>query len=339
MQRYSMKSYLKRLSELYYDGTPEVSNEEYEALEAIYGQTISGSGDIEHAYRMFSLKKHYDKDGELPLNKRSCVETPKLDGAALSLLYVNGTFQHALTRGDGVMGRNVSSKLMTLNIPLTISHPGIIQVTGEVVASKDVENSRNYASGALNQKDMAVWEQKKTDGNMRFVAYNVQGVPNLWGFSSNYVTDMKDLNNMGFDVITIGLDPVITYGQDNVEIITSTPWDTIYPTDGIVYRLSDNREFNEAGFTDKFPRGAIAWKEEQESVQTTLLSVEWQVGKSGKVSPVAILETVVIGEANISRATLNNQAYIEALDLEIGCTVEVIRSGEIIPKIIGRVYA
>jgi DNA ligase (NAD+) len=315
-----MKSYLKRLSKLYYDGTPEISNEEYEALEAIYGQTISGSGDIKHAYRMFSLKKHYDKDGALPLNRQDCVKTPKLDGAAISVLYIDGEFQHALTRGDGIMGRDVSIKLMTLNIPETIPHKGVVQVTGEVVASKDVENSRNYASGALNQKDMDVWEQRKIDGNMRFVAYNVQIAQNRWGWSNHYEFDMDELSSIGFSVIT----------ENN--------WEDMYPTDGIVYRLGNSVGFNAAGFTDKFPRGAIAWKEEQESVQTTLLSVEWQVGKSGKVSPVAILDTVVIGEANISRATLNNQAYIEALDLELGCAVEVIRSGEIIPKIIGRVY-
>ena len=90
------------------------------------------------------------------------------------------------------------------------------------------------------------------------------------------------------------------------------------------------------GFTDKFPRGAYAHKEEQEFVTTKLLSVEWNTGKSGKVTPVAILEPVTIGEALISRATLNNIEYIEALNLEVGCTVKVIRAGEIIPSIIGR---
>jgi NAD-dependent DNA ligase len=320
-----MKLYLERLSKLYYDGTPEISNEEYDALEGIYGQSINGTGDIKHMYRMYSLKKHYDVDGELPLNKRECEETLKLDGAAVDVFYVDGQFKHALTRGDGILGRDISTKMLTLGIPVTIPSLKPTQITGEVVASKDMENSRNYASGALGQKDREVWEQRKTDGNMRFIAYNVQTVQNRWGIGETYLEDMNTLNAWGFHVITAKCG--FTEG-----------WEQDYPTDGIVYRISNNAKFNEAGFTDKFPRGAIAWKEKQESVQTTILAVEWDTGKSGKVTPVAILEPVLIGEAMVARATLNNQAYIKALDLEIGCTVEVIRSGEIIPKIIARVY-
>ena len=316
-----MKLYLKRLSELYYDGTPEISDEEYDALEAIYGQTINGSGDVKHMYRMYSLKKHYDVDGELPLNKRECTETVKLDGLAIDTFYVDGKFHHALTRGDGIQGRDITEKARTLpGVLATIPSTKPTQITGEVPARSDVENSRNYASGAFGQKDMDVWEQRKTDGGMRFIAYNVQQAQNRWGIGETYTEDMELLSEWGFDVVT------------------GTPWEDIYPTDGIVYRIDNNAKFNELGFTDKFPRGAIAWKDKQESVQTTILDVIWDTGKSGKVTPVAILEPVLIGEANVSRATLNNQAYIEALDLEIGCTVEVIRAGEIIPKIIGRVY-
>lgn len=333
-----MKNYLKTLSEAYYNGTPIVSNEEYDALERIHGQFIGGTGDVPHLYRMYSLKKHYAVDGELPLNEKLCEKTPKLDGAAIDILYVEGKFHSALTRGDGVMGRDISDKVLTLeNIPLSIPYSTKpTQITGELVALKTVENSRNYASGALGQKDMKVWEQRKTDGEMVFVAYNVQVVQNRWGFEDTYARDMEMLHNWGFNVITIGVE-LNRYVKDNQEVIISTPWEEKYPTDGIVYRLKDNKAFNEAGFTDKFPRGAIAFKEEQEAVQTTLLDVGWQTGKSGKVTPVAILEPVEIGEAMVSRATLNNIAYIEALELEIGSTVEVIRAGEIIPKIVGKV--
>lgn len=328
---------MEECSKAYYDGVPILSNEEYDALEAIYGQSINGTGDVKHMYRMYSLKKHYDKDGKLPLNKKLCVETVKLDGAAVSILYVEGQFQHALTRGDGVMGRDISTKMLTLGIPVTIPSTKPTQITGEVVASKDMENSRNYASGALGQKERDVWEQRKTDGDMRFVAYNIQQVQNRWGISKDYLEDMWELNSWGFNTIVSNLEPrIIKEGDEYVN--KGTRWEELYPTDGIVYRLSNNQAFNDCGFTDKFPKGAIAWKEEQEAVQTTILDVEWQTGKSGKVTPVAILDPVMIGEAEVGRATLNNIAYIEALDLEVGCTVEVIRSGEIIPKIIGRVY-
>lgn len=333
-----MKLYLERLSKLYYDGTPEISNEEYDALEAIYGQSINGTGDIKHMYRMYSLKKHYDADGELPLNKRDCDETLKLDGAAVDIFYVDGHFKHALTRGNGIEGRDVSQHVLTLDIPVEIPSLKPTQITGEVVASKDVENSRNYASGALGQKEREVWEQRKTDGNMRFIAYNVQTVQNRWGIGETYMEDMNTLYDWGFKVVTMGANPIWYTSKECTVLVKSTPWSDLYPTDGLVYRIRNNAKFNEAGFTDKFPRGAVAWKDKQESVETTILDVEWNTGKSGKVTPVAILEPVLIGEAMVARATLNNQAYIEALDLEIGCTVEVIRSGEIIPKIIARVY-
>ena len=110
-----------------------------------------------------------------------------------------------------------------------------------------------------------------------------------------------------------------------------------YPTDGLVYRLQDSVEFERLGYTAKHPRGAFALKEQAEGVETTLIDVVWQLGKSGVVSPVAILDPIEIGGATVSRATLHNIEYIRDLNLEIGCRVSVIRSGEIIPRIIGRI--
>jgi DNA ligase (NAD+) len=112
-------------------------------------------------------------------------------------------------------------------------------------------------------------------------------------------------------------------------------WDR-FPQDGEVWRVNSNFDFDKLGYTSHHPRGAFALKEKQEGIVTKLLDVKWQVGKSGAVSPVAILEPCIIGEATVSRATLHNMAIIEALDLEIGCMVEVIRAGEIIPQIVAR---
>jgi DNA ligase (NAD+) len=110
-----------------------------------------------------------------------------------------------------------------------------------------------------------------------------------------------------------------------------------YPTDGIVFRLKSNVKFDELGHTSKHPRGAFALKEQAAGVITTLEDVKWQVGKSGVVSPVAILTPVMIGDATVGRATLHNIQYIRDLNLEIGCQVEVIRSGEIIPRVVRRI--
>ena len=111
-----------------------------------------------------------------------------------------------------------------------------------------------------------------------------------------------------------------------------------FPQDGIVFRLNEYAKFNELGYTSKHPRGAFALKERKGGIITKLLDVEWQVGRSGVVSPVAILEPVTIGEAKVSRATLHNMKYIQELDLEIGCLVEVVRAGEIIPRVLRRIY-
>jgi DNA ligase (NAD+) len=237
----------------------------------------------------------------------------KLDGAAISLLYVDGNLVRGLTRGDGVEGQLITDKLLaTKLVPHTIPVMGVVQVTGEVVAPINIENARNYAAGALNLKSV---DEFKTRA-IGFFAYGVQ--PSL---SSKFTEDLDQLRNFGFSVIN---EPDL---------------DKIYPCDGVVFRINDNKTFYELGYTAKHPRGAYARKERAQHVETKLLDVEWQVGKSGKVTPVAILEPVYIGDALVSRATLNNPGFIEMLDLQIGDTVAVIRSGEIIPCILHKVDA
>lgn len=312
----TVQDLMERASKAYYDGEAFLTNEQYDRLEKINGSIIAGEGDTPHAYRMYSLNKHYGDINTGPVNVGLCVESPKLDGAAVSILYVDGDLVHALTRGNGIKGRDITSKLAYLGVPEAINQNGIVQICGEVVARKDVPNSRNFASGALNQKDLAAFYEKVAEGDMKFVAYNVQNEED-WGLSDTYIGDMILLQDMGF--------------------LTVENFDTAnYPTDGVVYRMAYNQQFNSQGFTSKHPKGAFAFKENQEAVVTKLLDVIWQTGKSGKVTPVGILDPVIIGEAKVSRATLNNIAFIEALDLEIGCDVEIVRSGEIIPCIIGR---
>lgn len=311
---------MKAASEAYYAGTPIMSDVEYDALERIHGQMIEGFGDKHHVFRMYSLQKHYDRDGDYPIPLAICHESIKLDGAALDLTYINGDFTRALTRGNGIKGRDVTANVQQMHFPRKIkTDKPLTQITGECVASLSVENSRNFASGALNTKCPAEFYDKMLEGKMLFVAYSIQHEEDEQGILDTYYHDMLALEAQGFVTVLDSHDQL----QD-------------YPTDGTVYRINDNANFNRLGFTDKFPRGAFAHKAEGEVTETILLDVVWQTGKSGKVTPVAILEPVMIGEAMVARATLNNMAYIEALGLEIGCTVEVIRAGEIIPKIVGR---
>ena len=308
-----LEEFLKQAKVDYYNGDPSISDEVYDRLEEQVGATAVGTDEgtrIPHMFPMYSLQKVYkgEKDPHTVLKHWAQV-TPKLDGAAVSLQYINGELSMALTRGDGKKGLDITDKMREL-VPNTIFSKQPKQITGEVVAPKEIPNARNYAAGALNLKD--VEEFKKRD--LTFIAYGIQ--PSI---CPTWTEDMDMLSShMNFAVADQG------------------DWDR-FPQDGEVWRVNSNFDFDKLGYTSHHPRGAFALKEKQEGIVTKLLDVKWQVGKSGAVSPVAILEPCIIGEAKVSRATLHNMAIIEALDLEIGCMVEVIRAGEIIPQIVARV--
>jgi DNA ligase (NAD+) len=307
-----MKELLDSASVAYYNGTPIISDEEFDRLAEISGYGELGApapNAVPHFAKMYSLSKvHFgEEEPKLP----EPVKTPKLDGAAISLLYIKQeevlVLSKVLTRGNGVKGQDITEKVRHL-VPAHFSAPHqIVQIVAEVVAPKTIPNSRNYAAGALNLK--SIEEVKSRD--LTVVAYGTSC------HEDTYLEDLKMLVGWGF----LTVDKVI---------------DT-FPTDGFVIRVNDNKTYQSLGFTAKHPRGAYALKPKAEIVTTVLKDVEWQVGRSGVVSPVAILEPVLIGDATVSRATLHNMDYINALNLELGCTVEVIRSGEIIPRIIGRV--
>ena len=305
-----MKEFLDRACEAYYEGVPFMTDEEFDLLAEKHQYNAVGykvTDAIPHTYRMYSLKKCFDLN-DAPLNIKVCIETPKLDGAAVSLLYVEGLLQLALTRGDGIQGRDITNK-MRLLVPEIISVKAMVQITGEVVAPSSVPNSRNFASGSLGLNDLEEFATRP----LAFVAYGQEKVVNR-----NFDATLEGLERMGFN--------------------TALSFDcTDYPTDGIVYRLRDNFSFDKLGHTSNHPRGAFALKEQKMGEITTLIDVVWQLGKSGVVSPVGILDPIEIGGATVSRATLHNIEYIRDLDLEIGCQVEVIRSGEIIPRIVRRV--
>ena len=311
---------LKHHQELYAKGTPELSDEQYDALVMYYNaeKSIGPTGDTPLAYPMYSLQKVYPKRGDkIPTScaGKSMVESPKYDGNAVELVYLDGRLVRATTRGDGEKGQDVTEKIKLLQIPHTFfGVKGLVQVTGEVVATRASANSRNIVSGKLvTEKDLNEARKVFDEYGVVFIAYGLNPA-----MTNSYSADMQILDSQGFDVAL------------------NRPYVDTAPQDGIVYRVDDNTVFAELGYTSKFPRGAYAVKEDEPPVETTLLDVVWQVGSSGRVTPVAILEPVDIKGTSISRATLNNITYIETLGLEIGCKVAVIRAGDIIPTIVGR---
>lgn len=317
-----MKEFLDAASKAYYEGDPFLSDEQFDILAETFGYNSVGAKSDgptkKHLFQMYSLDKYYSGEGKEPLSeydKNEKISSPKLDGAAISLLYVNGSFVQALTRGDGVEGTDITDKVsMQTLVPLNIGLPGVIQITGEVVAPKTIENARNYASGALNLKSLEEFKSRK----LYFVAY---GMNVLGGRVNDLWTEDMVMLSAAFNTV---------YTSDSSFLDK-------FPNDGTVVRLNNHLEFDMLGYTAKHPRGAYAIKSRAEAVETELLDVVWQVGKSGKVTPVAILNPVLVGDALVSRATLNNGAYIEALGLTIGCKVGIIRAGEIIPQVVYRV--
>lgn len=306
-----LHEYLNNCARQYYAGNPIISDEVFDRLAESSGFNEIGTKQHahleKHFFPMWSLQKYYEGEGKKPVLEGATDRSPKLDGAAISVLYIDGLLTRACTRGDGTEGTVITDKFLSTNlVPHTIPVMGVVQITGEVCAGKHIENARNYAAGSLNLKDVEEFRTRAVE----FFAYGVQ--PNQCG---RFSQDMRRLKIWGFNTVK---DPELH---------------NIFPCDGIVYRLDNYSEFFAAGYTSKHPRGAYALKERGEAVETTLLSVEWQTGKSGKITPVAILEPVMIGDAVVSRATLNNIAFIRALDLRIGDTVGLIRAGEIIPQI------
>jgi DNA ligase (NAD+) len=318
-----MKTFLDKAAQDYYDGTPSLTDDEWDYLAREYNYENVGAkpkGKVrKHLYRLYSLDKVFDSD-KRPFgafhNGSDVVETPKLDGAAICLTYVDNELVSAVTRGDGFEGENVTGNFKAWSIIPNILDSGkipkVLQIVGEIIAPKEIKNSRNYSAGASRLHDVDEFLSR----DINFITYSVY--PFL---SDSYRDDMNTLEWEGFNTVF----------EDNYDLTD------VFPTDGVVYRLDSNSAYEAAGFTAKHPKGAFALKQTSDvaKVETELLEVIWQVGKSGKVTPVAIFNEIEIDDAKINRATLHNAGFIEDLDLCIGDTILVTRAGGIIPKVLG----
>jgi len=264
-----IKEVLQQASEDYYNGKPSMSDEQFDKLAeyAKYDEVGFSSRDnrIPHAFQMYSLQKIFSNEmnDKQPFGsyKGSITVSPKLDGAAVSLIYVSGQLHKALTRGDGKRGLDITEHMKSL-VPNSLGefNGKLLQITGEVVAPKTIKNARNYAAGALNLKDTSEFQER----DLRFIAYGVQK-----SWNESWTKDMSYLELFGFDTVL------------------SNDW-TIYPDDGLVFRIDSYKDFDSLGHTSKHPRGAYALKMRNEGVITKLVDVRWNVGKSGVVAPVAI---------------------------------------------------
>ena len=312
----TLQQYLESASEAYYKGHPTIPDEVFDTLtENLKNLKVGYRGEkAKHLYPLYSLEKFYV--GETPPNRKFLepITTPKLDGANISAQYVSGFLIKVLTRGDGEYGQDISEKFLDPrfnSFPERIDSLEPIQITFEIVAEKTIENARNYCAGALNLKSLDEFFTRK----LSYIVHTVQGL----SVGRKFTDQMRYLHDQGFDTILCNID-----------------FDK-YPQDGKVVRENSLSEFERWGYTQHHPRGAYAIKERVAGVITTLREVTWQVGKSGKVTPLAHFDTVVIDDANISKATLHNIAFIETMGLDIGDRIEVQRMGGIIPGVARKV--
>src|SRR5690242_632779 len=268
------------------------------------------------------------------------VVLPKLDGLSLALVYEGGRLARAVTRGDGTTGDDVTVLVRALadGVPDRIGAGGTVEVRGEAVMlrstfaaynrahpDKPLINPRNAAAGTVRAKDPAVVAERR----LRFFAFDLDA-------EDGARADLEDaLRTLGFDAADMRHTDDAPAAQEVIARIEATRNDLDYDLDGAVLRLADRGAYAAAGTRSNSPRGALAYKFAAEEKTTVLADVIWDVGKTGKVAPVARLEPVFVGGTTVTRATLANQEVIRARDIKIGDTVLVRRAGDVIPFVAG----
>ena len=324
---------------------------------------LSGFAQIRHEIPMLSLdnafsdeefyafvKRIEDRLIRLPEPLTFCCE-PKLDGLAVSILYVNGVLTQAATRGDGTTGEDITANIRTIrNIPLQIlmdNPPARLEVRGEVFmphagferlnqlalekGEKTFANPRNAAAGSLRQLDPKITSKRPLVLN----AYSI-GIAEGVDLPNTHYDRLQWLKSIGIPVnpeirLCNGTDEVLDFYRDIQNKRSSLGYDI----DGTVLKINDIALQEKLGFISKAPRWAIAYKFPAQEELTRLNDVEFQVGRTGAITPVAKLEPVFVAGVTVSNATLHNGDEIERLDIAIGDTVVIRRAGDVIPQIIG----
>ncbi|GAB4393088.1 MAG: NAD-dependent DNA ligase LigA [Gammaproteobacteria bacterium] len=319
---------------------------------------------VQHEQPMLSLHNAFDETEMRAFDQR-VVQTlahhahieyacePKIDGLAVSLLYEKGVLVRAATRGDGYTGEDITANVRTIaSVPLRLltgSFPARLEVRGEVFMSKTAfhklnqyardqgekifANPRNAAAGSLRQLDSRITAKRALSMYCYGVGVYDKALP------EKHTAILQQLKQWGLPVcewveVASGIDACLQYYQHILAQREQLPFEI----DGVVYKINDKRQQDDLGFVSRAPRWAIAYKFPAQEELTQVLAVEFQVGRTGAITPVARLQPVMVGGVTVSNATLHNMDEVERKDVRVGDTVIVRRAGDVIPEVVSVVH-
>ena len=318
------------------------------------GEAIDKFNKVTHAIPMISLANVFNEEEIRDFDKRirNAGFTPtyvcelKIDGLSVSLHYEHGKLKFAATRGDGVTGEDITENVKTIKtVPLDLGRDIDIEVRGEIYMNKatlekinrerekngesKLQNVRNAAAGSIRQLDPKVAAKRHLDTWI----YHLPN-PIDYGIFTHYEA-LEFMKDLGFKVnpaskLVGGIDGILEYIKEYTEKRDKLP----YEIDGIVIKVNDIRMQQELGSTVKYPRWATAYKFPAEEVLTKLIDIKFTVGRTGQVTPNAVLEPVLVMGSTIRRATLHNEDYCRSLDLRIGDIVSIKKAGDVIPEVV-----
>lgn len=323
------------------------------------GEILKGFGKVVHEFPMLSLSNAFNEEDLREFDRRvkaaaghdvSYICELKIDGLAISLRYVDGKFVQGSTRGDGTVGEDITASLKTIRtIPLRLKESVAIEVRGEAYMPKQsfvklnamrdeagdepFANPRNAAAGSLRQLDPKIAASR----NLAIFVYGIGGDGSLFGQDSH--SDSLDyLAALGFETNKerkrcATIEEVIDYVGEWGESRSALD----YEIDGIVVKVDNFEDQEQLGFTAKSPKWATAYKFPAEEVVTTLLDIELSVGRTGVVTPTAILQPVLVAGSTVGRASLHNEDLIKEKDVRIGDTVIIRKAGDIIPEVVAAI--
>ena len=345
-------SYLRELFEIG-EAHPEWVREDSPTQHA-GGKIIDGFEKVTHKIPMMSLSDVFSESELIAFDERIKKEgiNPeymcelKIDGLSVSLLYEKGKLVRAATRGDGVVGEDITHNVKTIKvIPLKLKEEVDIEVRGEIFMNKKtleelnekrkekgeplLQNCRNAAAGSIRQLDSKVAASRKLDN---FI-YHLPD-PEDYGLKT-HAEAIEYMRSLGFKInpnnrLVKNINEVLEFIEEKGKLRPNLPYDI----DGVVVKVNSIQEQRKLGFTAKYPKWATAYKFPAEEVLTKLKDIIFTVGRTGQITPNAVLDPVIVAGSTISRATLHNEDYVLEKDLKIGDTVSIRKAGDVIPEVV-----